>query len=310
MRWPSPPARATRHRTHARFRRLLEALGLSRPELRAWAMYDWANSAMVCTIITAVFPIYYSKVACAGLEPEDRLAAGWRSPRRSAWSSSPCSRRSSAPSPTTPRGRSGCSAIFLALGLASVAGDVLHPHRRLAAGLGPLHPGEHRRQRQLRLLRRPPAAHRPRRRDRPGLDRRLRAGIPRRRAPAGAQPRLDSEARLVRPPVGREPQRSQATLPARLAFLSVAIWWLVFSIPLFRRVPEPKAVPSRPRSSRSRARSGPRCARLGETVRELRRYRQGFLMLLAFLIYNDGIGTIIRMATIYGAELEHRRRTR
>src|SRR6516164_2572366 len=50
--------------------RALEVLGLSRPELRAWAMYDWANSAMVCTIITAVFPIYYSQVACHGLEPE------------------------------------------------------------------------------------------------------------------------------------------------------------------------------------------------------------------------------------------------
>ena len=41
-------------------------------------------------------------------------------------------------------------------------------------------------------------------------------------------------------------------------------------------------------------------ARLADTARELRRYRQGFLMLLAFLIYNDGIGTIIRMATVYG----------
>ncbi len=26
-------------------------------------------------------------------------------------------------------------------------------------------------------------------------------------------------------------------------------------------------------------------------------------MLIAFLIYNDGIGTIIRMATIYGTEI-------
>ena len=48
----------------------LEPLGLSRPVLRAWAMYDWANSAMVCTIITAVFPIYYSKVAFAGSPSE------------------------------------------------------------------------------------------------------------------------------------------------------------------------------------------------------------------------------------------------
>jgi len=58
-----PPPRALWHR-------LSGTLGLDRPELRAWAMYDWANSAMVCTIVTAVFPIYYSKVACAGVAPE------------------------------------------------------------------------------------------------------------------------------------------------------------------------------------------------------------------------------------------------
>src|SRR6266850_1882058 len=32
-------------------------------------MYDWANSAMVTTIVTAVFPIYFAKVAAADLEP-------------------------------------------------------------------------------------------------------------------------------------------------------------------------------------------------------------------------------------------------
>jgi UMF1 family MFS transporter len=40
-----------------------------------------------------------------------------------------------------------------------------------------------------------------------------------------------------------------------------------------------------------------------ETFRELKLYRQAFILLLAFLIYNDGIQTIIRMATIYGAEI-------
>jgi UMF1 family MFS transporter len=45
---------------------LLDRLGLGRKDLRAWAMYDWANSAFQTTIIAAVFPIYYQKVAAAG----------------------------------------------------------------------------------------------------------------------------------------------------------------------------------------------------------------------------------------------------
>jgi len=91
---------------------------------------------------------------------------------------------------------------------------------------------------------------------------------------------------------------AQQTLPTRLAFLSVAVWWLLFSIPLFRDVPEPGG-----------ARGGGRISlmdafrTLRETFRHLGRYRQAVIMLVAFLIYNDGIGTIIRMATIYGTEL-------
>src|SRR5688500_15931189 len=46
---------------------LLHRLGLHRPELRAWAMYDWAASAVQTTIMVAVFPIYFVKVAGAGL---------------------------------------------------------------------------------------------------------------------------------------------------------------------------------------------------------------------------------------------------
>ena len=44
-------------------------LGLNRPELRAWASYDWANSAFQSTIITAVFPEFFASVAAADLPP-------------------------------------------------------------------------------------------------------------------------------------------------------------------------------------------------------------------------------------------------
>ena len=45
---------------------LLNRLGLHRPQLRAWAMYDWAISPVQTTIMVALFPIYYIQVAGAG----------------------------------------------------------------------------------------------------------------------------------------------------------------------------------------------------------------------------------------------------
>lgn len=55
--------------TSFRFSGWLQQIGLGRPELRAWVLYDWANSAFVTTIIAAVFPIYFSSVAAAHLPP-------------------------------------------------------------------------------------------------------------------------------------------------------------------------------------------------------------------------------------------------
>ena len=43
--------------------------------------------------------------------------------------------------------------------------------------------------------------------------------------------------------------------------------------------------------------------RLVATFHELRRYKQAFLLLVAFLVYNDGIQTIIRMSAVYGTEV-------
>jgi MFS transporter, UMF1 family len=77
---------------------------------------------------------------------------------------------------------------------------------------------------------------------------------------------------------------------------------VAFSIPLFRDVREPER-----RIERDETPAGNLLVvagrRLIETFHELRRYKQAFVLLLAFLLYNDGIQTIIRMATIYGTEL-------
>ena len=45
--------------------------------VNAWCMYDWANSAFATTILAAVLPIYYSQVAGATLPSEAVATAYW-----------------------------------------------------------------------------------------------------------------------------------------------------------------------------------------------------------------------------------------
>jgi len=84
-----------------------------------------------------------------------------------------------------------------------------------------------------------------------------------------------------------------------LGVVIVALWWAAFSIPLFRNVPEPPTEPGERRGSVIAAAFG----RLGQTFREIRRYRHAFLLFIAMLIYQDGIQTVIRMSSVYGAEV-------
>jgi UMF1 family MFS transporter len=264
-------------------------------------MYDWAASAMQTTIMVAVFPIYFVKVAGAGLPAGGAtqrlatvnsvalLAIALVSPVLGAVSDYGGNKKRFIAGFTlvgaaavaglflVERGDLALASWLFVVALIGVAGgfvfyEALLPH--IAA------PGE--------------------------IDRVSTAGYAMGYVGGGLLLALNL-AWIQRPawfglPAGPDLTPAQATLPARLAFLSVAVWWLAFSLPLFRRVPEP------PRRLEADERPGERpvwaaFTRLGETFRELRGYRQAFLMLLAFLIYNDGIQTIIKMATAYGTEL-------
>jgi UMF1 family MFS transporter len=88
----------------------------------------------------------------------------------------------------------------------------------------------------------------------------------------------------------------------KLSFVSVAVWWLVFSLPVLRRVPEPPAALESDETGHENA-VVVAFQRVWETFHELRQFRQAFLMLVAFLLYSDGIQTIIRMAAVYGQEI-------
>jgi len=87
----------------------------------------------------------------------------------------------------------------------------------------------------------------------------------------------------------------------RLSLLSVALWWGVFTIPLMRHVPEPPANKMGIQAGLNPVKAS--FNRLAMTFQEIRKYRELFKFLIAFWLYNDGIGTIIKMATIYGAEI-------
>ncbi len=83
------------------------------------------------------------------------------------------------------------------------------------------------------------------------------------------------------------------------AFPAVALWWLIFSLPLVL------FVPGRRRQDRlavsALLRQGGR--RLVDTVHHIRQLRPVVLFLLAYWLYIDGVDTIVRMAVDYGMSL-------
>jgi len=91
-----------------------------------------------------------------------------------------------------------------------------------------------------------------------------------------------------------------AAWASRISFLSVALWWAIFSIPIFKNVAEPRVVIARDESLNP-LKAG--YQRLRRTLKDIRRFKELAKFLVAFWLYNDGIGTIIIMAVIFGAEI-------
>ncbi len=86
-------------------------------------------------------------------------------------------------------------------------------------------------------------------------------------------------------------------LNVRATNLLAAGWLLAFSIPTFLYLRERQ--PRRRASFGTYVRMG--FGRIGETARDLRRYRQAIRLLIARLVYNDGLTTAFTMAAIYAA---------
>lgn len=86
----------------------------------------------------------------------------------------------------------------------------------------------------------------------------------------------------------------------KLAFVSVGLWWLIFSLPLFTWTKEIFLPPTQVTMWQA-SRSG--WSMLRKTWQELRMNRNLVLFILAYLFYIDGVNTIIKMAVDYGMAL-------
>jgi MFS transporter, UMF1 family len=273
---------------------LLERLGLHRPELRAWAMYEWATTGMWAVIIAAIFPHYYQIVLAGDLPGHIALRNyGYATTLGIALVAvvaplmGAVTDRAAIKKPLlgsfAAMGVAGCALLFFAhegqwfLGLAffvlvnigangsTVFYDALLPHIA-----------------------------RPREVDRVSTGAFAVGYI-------GAGLLLAFCLLMIQRP-GLFGLPTEGTLAVRLSFVAVAVWWGVFSIPLFLRVPEPPAEVT-PGDALEKSTFRFALNRIKNTFKELRSYRHAFIFLIAFLIYGDGVGTIIRMATIYGTEL-------
>lgn len=273
--------------------RVLSKVGLVTPEQRAWAWYDWANSAYFTTIITAVFPAFYATYATAGLEPAQATARfgaittvsvafiAFASPILGAIADFTGLKKkllaafmmtgvtAAAAMTLIDRGDWMLASLLFFVGNVGVSGttvfyDSLLPHvakpeetdRVSAAGyaLGYLGGGV------LLLL---------------------------------------NLAWILQPQAFGFTDAAMAT---KASFASVAVWWALFSIPLLRRVPEPPVVLEAGEVAQMNVLTAA-FGRLGRTFREIRRYKHAFTLFMAMLLYQDGIQTIIRMASVYGAEI-------
>jgi len=85
----------------------------------------------------------------------------------------------------------------------------------------------------------------------------------------------------------------------RLSFLTVAVWWAIFTIPILLFVPEPKNKNKVPLLYALKAGA----KQLKETYNHIKELRVIGIFLLAYWFYIDGVDTIIRMAVKMGSSM-------
>lgn len=274
---------------------ILAALGLETRASRAWALYDVANSAFACTIMVAILPVYFADVVAATMDRQS-ISSTW------AYVSALAALLIACLSPImgvladslgfkkkflavfTGIGASASSLLYFAQSGDIALTIVLYLIASIAFGAGEVC--------YESLL--------------PHITKQKRMHTTSASAYAlgylGGGILLALNLSWISNPSLWSISSSQKAV--NLSFLSVGIWWLLFSIPLFTGIAEPKthadnlqarpAIPVLIKNAFSELR---------QTFSHIRTYKMTFLFLLAYWLYSDGVGTIMKLAVIYGKEV-------
>jgi UMF1 family MFS transporter len=258
---------------------------------RAWCLYDWANSAFATSVVAAILPVYFARTAAKSM-PAHEATALWGYASAAALAVTAVLSPIAGAFADQTRRRKPLLLACVLLGSAGTLGLALTPasawHTMLVAfavAFIAFATGNVIYDSLLPAVAGPAEMHRVSARG-------FAWGY------VGGGLLLAVNLAMV-----TMPQRfglHDAALATRAAFASVAGWWLAFSLPLFRDVPEPEAersgVPARELPSAV-------LRQLSGTLRGLGHQPDLLRFLIAFWLYSDGIGTIIKMATIYGVEV-------
>lgn len=261
-----------------------EVVRPDRRAVRSWILYDWANSAFTTTVVAAVLPVHYAGVAGATLPSAASATSAFAlttsialgvtavlSPVLGAWSDLVAAKK---------------RLLGVFVGVAAIAtaalvgvgeGDwllasVLFAIGRVGFGAANVVYDA--------LL---PAVAAPADRDRVSAQ-----GYALGYLGGGLLLAVNVVMILALP---------DGDLGVRASFVTVAVWWALFTLPLLRNVPEP------PPTAAAGARVVDSLRQVRRTFADLSRFRDLRRFLVAFVVYNDGVNTVIGVAALYGTEL-------
>ncbi|WP_350356210.1 MFS transporter [Cohnella hashimotonis] len=258
--------------------------------IRAWTMYDWANSSFATTIMAAVMPIYYAGVAASGLA-DGRATSYWGFTQTAAAIIVAVLSPLLGAIADRSGGKKRFLGVFTLLGAAACIGmafigegDWLAASALVIVGMMGFGMGGTFYDALLNDV------------ASPAMRERVSAkGFA--MGYLGGGVLLAVNLALI---IGYKAFGFKDSAGAsQVSFAMVGVWWALFSLPLFKHVREAKGTPAM--SAAESVREG--LARLGQTFRSIRRYPELFKFMVAYWFFFDGINTIIVMATSYGTDI-------